>query len=53
MNPEWDCIVSNNTCFQQIFMETEKKRKEIFLLYEKHKKKSNFDLPKNHEHTYL
>ena len=53
MNPEWDCIVSKNTCFQQIFMETEKKRKEIFLLYEKHKKKSNFDLPKNREHTYL
>ena len=24
MNPEWDCIVSKNTCFQQIFMGTEK-----------------------------
>ena len=32
MNPEWDCIVSRNTCFQQIFIATEKKSKEIFLL---------------------
>ena len=23
MNHEWDCTVSKNTCFQQIFMETE------------------------------
>ena len=28
MNPQWDCIVSKNTCFQQIFMGTEKKSKE-------------------------
>ena len=30
MNPQWDCIVSKNTCFQQISMGTEKKSKEIF-----------------------
>ena len=30
MNPKWDCIVSRNTCFQQIFIATEKKSKEIF-----------------------
>ena len=30
MNPQWDCIVSKSTCFQQIFMGTEKKSKEIF-----------------------
>ena len=29
---EWDCIVSENTCFQQFFMGTEKKCKEIFRL---------------------
>ena len=29
---EWDCIVSKNTCFQQNFMGTEKKCKEIFRL---------------------
>ena len=32
INPEWDCIVSKNTFFQQIFMGTEKKSKEIFRL---------------------
>ena len=30
MNSQWDCIVSKNTCFQQIFMVAEKKSKEIF-----------------------
>ena len=30
MNPEWNFIVSKNMCFQQIFMGTEKKNKEIF-----------------------
>ena len=30
--PEWDCMVSKNTCFQQIFTGTEKKSKEIFWL---------------------
>ena len=29
MNPQWNAIVSKNTCFQQIFMGTEKKSKEI------------------------
>ena len=29
MNPQWDCIVSKNTCFQQIFRGTEKKSKKI------------------------
>ena len=29
MNPQWDCIVSKNTCFQQNFKRTEKKSKEI------------------------
>ena len=32
MNPEWGSIVSKNTCFQQIFMGTEKKSKETFRL---------------------
>ena len=32
MNPEGNCIVSKKTCFQQVFMETEKKSKETFLL---------------------
>ena len=30
MNPQWDYIVSKNTCFQKIFMGTEKKSKETF-----------------------
>ena len=30
MNSQWDCIVSKNACFQQIFMVAEKKTKEIF-----------------------
>ena len=34
MNTKWDCIFSKNTCFQQIFMGTEKKSKKVFLLYE-------------------
>ena len=45
MSPEWDCIVSKDTCFYYIFMETEKKSKEIF----RYKKKPNSDLSKNHE----
>ena len=56
MNPKWDCIVSRNTCFQQIFIATEKKSKEIFFIvreYGRHKKKSNFDLFKNHEYADL
>ena len=32
MDPEWDCIASKNMRFQQIFMGTEKKSKEIFQL---------------------
>ena len=32
MNPKWDCIISKNTCFQQIFMGTEKESKEILRL---------------------
>ena len=32
MNPKWDCIVSKNMCFPQIFMATEKKSNEIFRL---------------------
>ena len=29
-DPQWDCIVSKNTCFQQIFMKEKiKKTKEI------------------------
>ena len=32
MNPKCDWIASKNTCFQQTFMGTEKKSKEIFLL---------------------
>ena len=35
MNPEWDCIVSKNTCFQQIFMGTEKKSKGIWKTWKK------------------
>ena len=30
MHPQWDSIVLKNTCFQQIFMGTKKKSKEIF-----------------------
>ena len=29
MNPEWDRIVSKNTCFQEIFMGTEKRVKRF------------------------
>ena len=29
MNPQWDCIVSKKTGFQQIFMEIEKKSKDV------------------------
>ena len=32
MNPQSDCIVSKNTCFQEIIMGTEKKSKQFFLL---------------------
>ena len=32
MNPKWGCIISKNTCFQQIFMGTEKESKEILRL---------------------
>ena len=32
MNPKWDCIISKNTCFQQIFMGAEKESKEILRL---------------------
>ena len=35
MNPEWDCIVSKNTFFQQIFMGTEKKSKGIWKTWKK------------------
>ena len=34
MNPQSDCIVSKNTCFQEIIMGTEKKSKQFFLLQE-------------------
>ena len=56
MNPKWDCIVSRNTCFQQIFIATEKKSKEIFFYCKriwKTQEKSNFDLFKNHEYADL
>ena len=33
MNPRWDRIVSKNTCYQKIFIGTEKKSKEIFLIF--------------------
>ena len=30
MNPQWNCIVLKNTCFQQIIMGTKKKIKKFF-----------------------
>ena len=30
MNPQWDFVVSKKKCFQQIFMGTGKKSKDIF-----------------------
>ena len=30
MSPQWDCVVSKYTCFQQNFMGAEKKGKDIF-----------------------
>ena len=44
MNPEWDCIVSKNTCFQQMGTEKKSKKKSIITVCNFQSMKSPLEL---------